>query len=308
MFSIRGRIEYVQYSLTRTNDQHEKNILENILNVYSDLYVNYGIDVIYKIPEDKIFLNKFEKHVFSQFGEDGITEKIFETIGFTNKFYVDFGATDTNNNSEILHKNYGCTGILWNCDDTTCHYSTIHSERIVAENVISLFQKYNVPIEFDFLTIDVDFNDWYIFRNICQEYRPRVIVTECNSVFPPPIDKVVVYDIKGAPNNLDTYFGASVQAFYNLARSLGYSMVALESTGSNLFFVRDDIVESDVFYGKNDINILYKTPKYGHGPCGQDGNHTDECLKTFAIDRICGHRPHPPGLEWTSSKVLLGSS
>jgi hypothetical protein len=306
MFSIRGRIAQLNHLLGTTSPV-ERQIIENVMHAYVDLYINYGLDVVQAIPEDKVFLNKFERHEFAQFGEDGITEKIFEVIGTTNKFYVDFGATETSNNSEVLHKKHGFTGVLWNCDDTTCHYANIHSERIVAENVVELFQKYNVPKEFDFLTVDVDFNDWYIVRNILREYRPRVFVTECNATFPPPIDKVVVYDPKGAPNFLDTYFGASVQAFYNLARSLGYSMVSMESMGSNMFFVRDDIKESDVFYGKNDLGTLYRTPKYGHGPCGENGQHTEECMKTFGIDRICGHRPHPEGDEykWTTSKELL---
>ena len=287
--------------------ESEKQVFENVAYMYTDLFMNYGIDVLHKIPDDKVFLNAHERHEFAQFGEDGITEKIFDVIGTTNKFYVDFGATDTSNNSEVLHKKHGFTGILWNCDDTTCHYSNIHSERVLADNVVELFQKYEVPKEPDFVTVDVDFNDWYIVRNILKEYRPRVFVTECNASFPPPIDKVVVYDPKGAPNFLDTYFGASVQAFYNLARSFGYSMVAMESTGSNMFFVRDDVPGVESFYGRNDLSILYKTPKYGHGPCGENGQHTQECMKTFGMDKICGHRPHPEGeqYKWTSSEILL---
>lgn len=306
MFSIRGRIDHIRLLMANVGPQ-ERDILQNIVNVYIDLFVNYGLDVLHEIPDDKVFLNRFERHEWAQFGEDGITEKIFEVIGFTNKFYVDFGATDTSNNSEILHKKHGFTGVLWNCDDTTCHYSNIHSERIVAENVLELFKKYEVPTEFDFLTVDVDFNDWYIIRKILSEYRPRVFVTECNATFPPPVDKVVVYDAKGAPNFLDTYFGASVQAFFNLARTFGYSMVAMESTGSNMFFVRDDVPGVESFYGRNNLSILYRTPKYGHGPCGEDGQHTEECMKTFGIDKIYGHRPHPEGEEykWTSSEILL---
>jgi len=306
MFSIRGRIAQLNHMVGVAPD-YEKKILETVAHVYTDLYVNYGLDVLHQIPGDKVFLNMHERHEFAQFGEDGITEKIFEVIGTTNKFYVDFGATDTSNNSEVLHKKHGFTGILWNCDDTTCHYANIHSERVFADNVVELFQKYEVPKEPDFVTVDVDFNDWYIVRNILKEYRPRVLVTECNATFPPPIDKVVVYDPKGAPNSLDTYFGASVQAFYNLARSFGYSMVAMESTGSNMFFVRDDVPGVESFYGRNDLSVLYKTPKYGHEPCGDNEQHTEECMKTFGIDKICGHTPHPEGeqYKWTSSEILL---
>ena len=62
-----------------------KRLINNVINIYAELYTEYGVDVVYRIPSDKIFLNNFESHTYSQFNEDGITEKIFDTIGFTNK-------------------------------------------------------------------------------------------------------------------------------------------------------------------------------------------------------------------------------
>jgi hypothetical protein len=129
-----------------------------------------------------------------------------------------------------------------------------------------------------------------------------VVVIEYNSTFPPPEDKVVVYD----PNSkwdVDTYQGASIQAMYNLARTLGYSLVAAESFGYNLFFVRDDIEHN--FYGVNDVKFLYRTPKLGHRPCGEDGKHTDECMKTYRMDGIMPHKACPPEKVWVKSSDLL---
>ena len=301
MISLRGRIEYIKFCIQNAKHDIDRIVLEKVLEVYAELYVNCGIDVIEPIPSDKIFLSQIERHEFSQFGEDGITEKIFETIGFTNKFYLDFGGTATSNNSEILHKKHGFTGVLWNCDDTECDYTKIHTESVNAENIISLCEKYEIPKEFDFLSIDIDGNDWYVFRTLCSVYKPRVVVIEYNASFPPPEDKVVVYD----PNfswKCDTYHGASMQAIYNLARSLGYSLVSAESTGYNLFFIRDDIQYN--FYGTNDVKFLYRTPKLGHRPCGEDGKHTEECLKTYRMDGIMGHKACPPDKVWVSSSSI----
>ena len=86
---------------------------------------------------------------------------------------------------------------------------------------------------------------------------------------------------------------------YLLGRQLGYNLVSAESTGYNLFFIRDDI--KDVFYGTNDTMKLYRTPKLGHRPCGNGGqSHTDECLKTYRLDGICGHKAPDHEVVWTN--------
>ena len=299
VLSIRGRIELLKYQYNRTDDMTHKTILNNVLAIYIELYSEYGIDVVYKIPSDKIFLNNFESQTYSQFNEDGITEKIFDTIGFTNKVYLEFGGTAKNNNTEILHRKYDFTGVLLNCDDTECDYTKIHTERVTAENIVSLCEKYELPKEFDFLSIDIDHNDWYVFRALCSVYKPRVVVIEYNAHYPPPDDKIVVYDAGIIPG-ITTYHGASIEAMYKLGRQLGYNLVAAESVGYNLFFVREDIAP-DAFYGTNDTMKLYRTPKMGHRPCGEDGEtHTEECLKTFRLDGIHGHKAPSGDVVWTN--------
>ena len=301
LFSIRGRIQALQYQFSRSSEL-ERTILNNIINVYHELYSEYGIDVIYKIPKDKIFLNTFESQTYSQFNEDGITEKIFDTIGFTNKVYLEFGGTAKNNNSEILHKKHQFTGILLNCDDTECDYTKIYTERVTSENIVSLAEKYKLPIEFDFLSIDIDHNDWYIFRALCGVYKPRVVAIEYNAHYAPPDDRVVVYDADIIPG-ITTYHGATIEAMYKLGRQLGYNLVAAESFGYNLFFIRDDI-KSDMFYGINDTNKLYRTPKLGHRPCGDNNMHTEECLKTYRMDGIFGHKAPSGDVVWTNVQSL----
>ncbi len=53
----------------------------------------------------------------------------------------------------------------------------LHKHMITSENIISLFDLYNVPLEMDYLSIDLDSIDIYIFKTVIssKKYRPRVI-------------------------------------------------------------------------------------------------------------------------------------
>jgi len=305
MISLKGLVEGFKLQYSRSEDEVEKTVLVNMINFIGTLTTKYNLDVLYEKPDDKICLNDFENKKYSQFGEDGIIEKIFDIIGFTDKTYLDFGATETTNNSEVLHKDHGFSGILWNCDDISCDYSIIHKETVTNENVLDLCKKYELPDEFDFLSIDIDGNDWYIWKTICENYKPRVVVIEYNATFPPPSDKIVVYNPE-FDYDVTTYHGASIQAMYELGKKLGYSLVAAESMGYNLVFIRDDVIEKhDCFYNMNDVKALYKTPKLGHRPCGENDTHTPECLETYKIDGIMGHKPDTLERPWVSTDDVL---
>ncbi len=47
-------------------------------------------------------ITHYHKSVFTQNGEDGIIEEIFNRIGTTNKFFVEFGVHGVKNNSTLL--------------------------------------------------------------------------------------------------------------------------------------------------------------------------------------------------------------
>ena len=51
-----------------------------------------------------------------------------------------------------------------------------------AENVNSLFAQYGVPKQFDLLSIDIDGNDYWVWKAI-EDFTPRVVVIEYNIYF-----------------------------------------------------------------------------------------------------------------------------
>ena len=161
-----------------------------------------------------IKLKEFDKKVFSQYGEDGVLEEIFKIIGTTNKYFVEFGSDgfETSMGNTAYLRKFGFDGLLMEGHDhrmKKCVYD-VKNEFITAENIENLFEKYNVPKEFDFLSIDIDGNDWYVW-NAIKQYKPRVVCIEMNGGFPSDVDWIQPYkhDWVWGGNH---FFGASYNA------------------------------------------------------------------------------------------------
>jgi hypothetical protein len=207
--------------------------------------------------QDPKKLSRYEFKVWSQNGEDGIIAEIFRRVGTTNRYFVEFGASDGSENNSALLVRQGWSG-LWMDADTKAvkrvkesYRSEIDAERltvletfITAENIEDLFRQTRVPVEMDLLSIDIDRNDYYVWEKITH-YRPRVVVIEYNSVVPPTMSWVVPYDPKAfgfakfgdLPHN-----GASLKALEELGAKKGYSLVGCDLCGVNAFFVRNDLL------------------------------------------------------------------
>lgn len=247
-------------------------------------------------------LAEFEKKTFSQNGEDGVLKAIFDMVGETNRYYVEFGAGNGDEcNTRHLREYFNWSGLLMDAGRENQNIN-LHREFITSQNINFLFQKYSVPKEFDLLSIDIDFNDWHIWHALDISYRPRVVVIEYNGSHPPDQDRVVRYD----PNELwdgTDYYGASILALFRLGSHKGYSLVYAESKGVNLFFIRNDIIDECKakgiqFPSINDVIAIYHRPKYGNAPMGDhmgghpqdhlDRAYTDSsaCLRYIPVDHL----------------------
>jgi len=184
---------------------------------------------------------------FSQFGEDGVVEKIFEIIEPTRKYVVEFGAYDGvhNSNSRNLIVNHGWGGLqMEGHPDRAAKLAALYADnpKVVGRrawiwpgNVEVLFEDHDVPKDFDLLVIDIDSNDYYVWKAI-HSYRPKVVMIEYNPWFPPTQKAVVAFH----PMNYwdgTNYNGASILTLYELAKSKGYELVYVMRDGANLFFV-----------------------------------------------------------------------
>jgi len=71
---------------------------------------------------------------------------------------------------------------------------------------------------------------------------PRIVILEYNSMFGPDRAVTVPYDAEFDRHRRHTlYYGASLQAWTKLAVHKGYRLVAVEPSGINAFFLRNDL-------------------------------------------------------------------
>lgn len=183
----------------------------------------------------------YAKNVYSQFGEDGIIEEIFKRIKCSSSVCVEFGASDGNSCSNTKNLwTYGWTGILIESELDLClkieeqltrnHKVKVINKKVKSvgpDSIDSILYEQEVH-DVDFMSIDIDGFDYYIFETM--ETKPRVICIEYNQSIPPQ------FSIRQKTE--EASLGASAKSLIELAEVKGYSFIGM--TKANLFFVVND--------------------------------------------------------------------
>lgn len=163
-------------------------------------------------------------------------------IGETNRYGVEFGVEDgLQSNMRYLLKHRKWTGLLMDGGHEIPE-NFVRKEFITAENIEHLFSKHGVPEEFDLLSIDIDGNDYWIWKAITH-FHPRVVIIEYNAHIPAHEAKTIPYDPSFAWDKTD-YYGASLLALKKLGEEKGYTLVCTDKHGVNAFFVRNDVMDN----------------------------------------------------------------
>jgi len=246
---------------------------------YSEYILNFngGHDTLL-IPS--IDLSLYEKRIFSQNGEDGVTIKLLELIyhkAITDtKFYVEFGVeSGVQCNTRILRENYKWKGLMMDGSNEKLDIN-LKKEFITKENICELFEKHNVPKHINLLSVDIDFNDYHVLKEILPKYKCDIIICEYNATHLANEDKVIQYD-KNGKWDMTNYFGASLLAFNKLATHFNYILVYCENKGVNCFFIHNDIIQSKnlKFLNAGNVEKIYRKANYG---CGPNGGHMQDTL------------------------------
>jgi hypothetical protein len=193
--------------------------------------------------KDSCILLDYARDVTSQGGEDGILERIFELIGARSRWCVEFGAWDGRRASNTYHliAVQGWSGVLIEGDEAkfrklqrnyaetpraTCVHGVVRPEE-GPDSLDDHLGRTKIPRAFDLVSIDVDGNDYHIWKQLVR-YRPRVVVIEFNPCI--PNDVIFVQDRDLAVNQ-----GCSLLALVELGRKKGYELACV--TDSNAVFV-----------------------------------------------------------------------
>lgn len=193
------------------------------------------------LQEQSRWLLRHASNVTSQFGEDGVLAKVLELLPERNGWCIEFGAWDGRqfSNTYNLIAAHGYRGVLIEADPA--RFAELQRTHDPQKNILlnaavgfeesdsldALLRGRNVPADVDVLSIDIDGNDYHVWKAI-RSLQPKVVIVEFNATFANAVS--FIQEKRSGVNQ-----GTSAAAFVELARCKGYELiVALEW---NLFFV-----------------------------------------------------------------------
>lgn len=165
--------------------------------------------------------------MYSQFGEDSIIKTI---LGDKVDFFVDIGAYDgvKFSNTKFFKDNWS-EGLSFDARDRG--NPDVIQEFFTVENINEIFAKYDVPDKFDLLSLDVDGNDYWLWKAL--RYEPKVVVIE----YDPKQKPGYIHDYNAKflfEHGTHVFDGSSKESLISLAEEKGYGLVS--QTQANLIF------------------------------------------------------------------------
>ena len=219
--------------------------------------LNVAPQIILKKDND-FNICKFGIKVYSQNQEDGIIPYIFQHIGIKTKKFVEIGVENsTECNTTNLLKNFDWKGIQIEGNKQFYLDGKIKLKRILGKkinnvkllnsfittkNVDQILKKNIKKEQIDLLSIDIDGNDFWIWKAInC--INPRLVIIEYNSFFGPNLSATIKYNsqFNWDHENKKSYYGASLKALKKLGKKKKYILIGVDNNGVNAFFVRKDL-------------------------------------------------------------------
>lgn len=213
---------------------------------------------------------------YSQCDEDGIIQECLSRVSRHSdleKTFVEIGCGNglENNTRLLLMSGYRGVWVDGNSNNIFQMCSAIGKERdhrllpsismVSANNAEQIAQEAKSFLNIDsvdFLSLDIDGNDYYVMPSFINILNPKIVCVEYNAKFPPPIRLTIKYDDDHAWGG-DDYFGSTLQLWNDYFASAGYTLVCCNLSGVNAFFIRNDLM---IEFATYDIGILFQPARY----------------------------------------------
>lgn len=220
---------------------------------------------------------------FSQSKEDGISDYLLSQLKQKHRYFVEIGSSNgLENNTGWLAFGLKYSGLMidgcpklvelakenlrpynWGVEYLHLFVTLSNTKNILKSSIFK---------DPDFLSLDIDGNDYYIMRDLLgMGMRPKILVVEYNSAFGPNRSITIPYQSDFSycsAHSSECYFGASIMAWRQLLESQGYAFVTVESNGVNAFFIDKNCFESSFvknLKGENFAENFAHRSKHGPG-------------------------------------------
>jgi hypothetical protein len=199
-------------------------------------------------------LHEAEFSVFSQWGDDGIIEFLVQYLKIEQKTFIEFGVESyLEANTRFLLVNNNWKGLIMDGSEKNIAYVredeiswkydlTAIPVFVTKENINYLISENGFGGEIGLLHIDIDGNDYWIWKKISC-ISPIIVIVEYNSIFGCEKPWSIPYDEKFYRTNYhhsNLFYGASLLSLCDLAAEKGYYFVGCNSSGNNAYFIRKD--------------------------------------------------------------------
>lgn len=195
---------------------------------------------------------------YSQFEEDGIILYLATMLGISNGTVLEIccghGRECMATNLILNHgfKGYLFDGSAENISSAHKFFSGKHDcllikpelrhAWITKDNVSHLISEIECPSDVDFLSLDIDGNDYWIWEAI-NTIMPKFCCFETHNVIPSGLSLTIPYDpgFSYLDSDFPDFRSASLLAMVKLSKSKGYRLIGAHRHGFNVFFMRNDL-------------------------------------------------------------------
>ncbi len=193
-----------------------------------------------------------EFSVFSQWGDDGIIDFLTQYLDFEHESFLEFGVEnyeESNTRYLLISRNWKGFVIDGSIDHVNTikksdlywqHELTAACHFITKENINQIIQENEFANKIGLLHIDIDGNDYHIWKAI-QIISPTLVIMEYNSIFGSEKPYTIPYQANFERNKAhysQLYGGSSLRSLCDLADEKGYYFIGSNSAGNNAYFVK----------------------------------------------------------------------